>query len=258
MSPGSYRSYSTDFNDFWCCVGTGMENHAKYGKAIYAHEGAGKLLVNLFIASTLDWKDAGLRIEQKTAFPEEQGTTLVFHAPAAKEMEVDVRYPAWVAPGALKLTVNGEPQTVTAQPGEYAAVTRSWKDGDVLRVETPMTLHTEMLPHSTDYVAILDGPLVLAGKLGLEGLTEKDFVNQRMDGRKRLPSPPVIARPVAEIVAHLQPVAGQPLTFQSDDLIQPRDVRLVPFYKLFNERYTVYWKDTAAPPTVSSAAPTKF
>jgi DUF1680 family protein len=258
MSPGSYRSYSTDFNDFWCCVGTGMENHAKYGKAIYAHEGDGKLLVNLFIASTLNWPDAGLKVDQKTTFPEEPGSTLVFHATTPKPMEVDVRYPGWVAPGALKLTINGQPQTVTASPGEYAAITRTWKDGDTLRVETPMMLHTEMLPHSTDYVAILDGPLVLAGKLGLEGLTEKDFVNQRMDGRKRLPQPPVIVRPIDEIVAHMEPVAGQPLTFRSVGLIQPRDVRFVPFYKLFNERYTVYWKDTAAPatpPVVTSAAP---
>ena len=69
----------------------------KYGKAIYAHEGGGKLLVNLFIASTLDWPEAGLKVEQKTAFPEEQGSTLVFHATGPKPMEVDVRYPAWVA-----------------------------------------------------------------------------------------------------------------------------------------------------------------
>jgi len=243
LSPGSYRAYSTDFNDFWCCVGTGMENHAKYGKAIYAHEGGDKLLVNLFIASTLDWRDAGLKVEQKTAFPEEQGSTLVFHPSALKRFEVDVRYPSWVAPGALKLTVNGEPQTITAQPGQYAAITREWKDGDTLRVETPMALHTEMLPHSADYVSVLYGPVVLAGKLGLEGLTPQDFTNQRMDPRKRLTlaQTPVIARPISEIVSHLKPSKGEPLTFVSDGLIKPRDVRMVPFYKLYNERYSVYW-----------------
>ncbi len=255
MSPGSYRSYSTDFNDFWCCVGTGMENHARYGKAIYAHEGDGKLLVNLFIASTLDWPQAGLKLEQKTTFPEEQGSTLVFHAAVPRPLEIDVRYPGWVAPGALQLSVNGQPQVVAAHSGQYAAISRTWREGDTLRIETPMTLHLEMLPHSTDYVAILDGPLVLAGKLGLEGLTDRDFVNQRMDAAKRLPQPPVITRPLDEIAAHLKPVDGQPLTFQSEDLIHPRDVRFVPFYKLYNERYTVYWKDTAASPAVTSAAP---
>lgn len=253
MSPGSYRTYSTDFNDFWCCVGTGMENHAKYGKAIYAHEGSGKLLVNLFIASTLDWTDAGLKVEQKTSFPEEEGSTLVFHPTEPKQMEIDVRYPSWVASGALKITVNGEPQTVTAQPGQYAAITRQWKEGDTLHVETPMTLHTEMLPHSVDYVSILYGPIVLAGKLGLQGLTPEDFTRQAMDTHKKLAPAqmPVIVRPVSEILGHIKPVAGQPLTFVSDGLIQPRDVRMVPFYKLFNERYTVYWHVVPALTTAS-------
>jgi DUF1680 family protein len=241
MSPGSYRTYSTDFNDFWCCVGTGMENHARYGKAIYAHEGADKLLVNLFIASKLDWTEAGLNVEQKTGFPEEQGSTLVFHCSGAKKMEVDVRYPSWVAPGALKLSVNGKPQAVTAQPGQYAAVTREWKDGDTLLVETPMALHTEMLPHSSDYVSILYGPIVLAGELGADGLTPRDFTNQFMNPRKRMADAPVLIGPVSDIASHLKPLPGEPLEFISNGLIKPNDVRMVPFYKLYNERYTVYW-----------------
>ena len=185
-----------------------------------------------------------MKLEQKTAFPEEEGTTLVFQAAPAKQVEVDVRYPLWVAPGALKLTVNGEPQKINVGPGQYVAVTREWKQGDILHVETPMALHTEMLPHSSDYVSILYGPLVLAGKLGLQGLTESDFNRQAMDAKKRLPpaTGPVIIQPVAAIVAHLKPVEGQPLTFVSDGLINPRDVRMVPFYKLYNERYTVYWQ----------------
>lgn len=244
LSPGSFRSYSTDFDDFWCCVGTGMENHAKYGRMIYAHRGADALLVNLFIASTLDWSDAGLRLEQKTGFPEEQGSTLVFHPAAAKQMEVDIRYPYWVAPGALKITVNGEPQSITAEPSQYAAISRTWKEGDTLHIETPMTLRTQMLPGSTDYVSILYGPLVLAGKEGSEGLTDKDFLGQHINPRKRLADPPTITRPVNEILSHIQPVSGQPLAFTSDDLIKPADVQMVPFYKLFNERYSVYWHVT--------------
>jgi DUF1680 family protein len=243
LGPGAYRTYSTDFNDFWCCVDTGMENHTKYGKAIYAHKGDDKLLVNLFIASTLDWPEAGLKLEQKTAFPEEQGSTLVFHPAAPKQMEVDIRYPSWVAPGALKLTVNGEVQPVTALPAQYATIQREWKEGDILKVETPMALHTEMLPHSTDYVSILYGPVVLAGKLGLQGLTTQDFTAQQMNPSKAFKPAqmPVIVGSVADIVSHLKPVEGEPLTFMSDGLIKPRDVRMVPFYKLYNERYAVYW-----------------
>ena len=243
MGPGTYRTYSTDFNDFWCCVGTGMENHAKYGRAIYAHEGTDKLLVNLFIASALDWQAASVKVEQWTSFPEEQGSTLVFHSAAPKNLEIDVRYPSWVAPAALRLSVNGKPQAVIAQPGQYAAVRREWKEGDTLRIETPMALHTERLPKSSDYVAVLYGPIVLAGKLGLMGLTAEDFTRQMLDESKmlKIPETPLIVGTVADVVSHIKPVDGEPLTFISDGLIQPRDVRMVPFYKLFNERYTVYW-----------------
>jgi len=246
LSPGSYRTYSTPFDSFWCCVDTGMENHAKYGKAIYAHEGADQLLVNLFIASTLDWREGGLKLEQKTGFPEEAGSTLVFHPSAPRKLEVDVRYPNWVAAGALKVTVNGETRTITAKPGEYAAIKREWKEGDTMRVETPMELHTKMLPHSADYVSVLFGPLVLAGELGAAGLTAHDFVtnDESMDAGKRLAGSDmaVVARPVSEIAVHLKPVEGERLAFVSEGLIKPSDVRMVPFYKLYNERYTVYWR----------------
>jgi DUF1680 family protein len=243
LSPGSYRTYSTDFNDFWCCVGTGMENHARYGKAIYAHEGNDKLLVNLFIASTLDWPEAGVRIEQQTAFPEQADSQLIFHLASPKTLEVDVRYPNWVSPGAMKISVNGEAQPIAAQPDQFAAIARQWKDGDIMKIETPMTLHTEMLPHSQDYVALLYGPIVLAGKLGAQGMKPDDFTSQFMEltHRIRPTDLPVIVRPISQITAHLKPVDGQPLTFASDDLLKPNDVELVPFYKLYNERYSVYW-----------------
>jgi DUF1680 family protein len=247
MSPGSYRTYSTDFNSFWCCVGTGMENHAKYGKAIYAHEGADKLLVNLFIPSTLTWKDAGLTVTQTGDFPVQPLTHLALKLAAPKTFTLSVRDPGWIA-GPLQLAVNGVPQPVTAQPGGYADLTRKWKDGDTVTIETPMALRTVMLPHSTDYVSVLYGPIVLAGKLGLGGLMPADFTAQAMGEGKRLPvvQTPVIALPVADIAAHLRRVDDTSLTFESNGLVKPRDIPFVPFYQLHNERYTVYWRVTDA------------
>jgi len=34
LKPGGFKSYSTPEDSFWCCVGSGMENHAKYGDTI--------------------------------------------------------------------------------------------------------------------------------------------------------------------------------------------------------------------------------
>jgi DUF1680 family protein len=243
LSPNSYRTYSTEGVDFWCCAASGMESHARYGAAIYAHRGDDVLLVNLFIPSDLDWPGAGLKLEQRSAFPERGDSSLSFHLAAPKEMEVDVRVPAWAGPAGVSLTVNGVPQPATLTPDHYAAVRRQWRDGDVLRVEVPMALHVEMLPHSSDYGAVLYGPIVLAGELGDAGMRPADFAHQFMDLVKRLPASevPVIVQPPGELPAHLRPVPGGPLAFQSDGLVKPRDLRFVPFYRIVNERYNVYW-----------------
>ena len=69
--------YSTPENSFWCCVGTGMENHAKYADTIYFHDET-SLYVNLFVASELTWKEKGLRVRQETRFPKKDTTELTF------------------------------------------------------------------------------------------------------------------------------------------------------------------------------------
>jgi len=245
MRPGSYRTYSRDFSDFWCCVGTGMENHARYGELIYAHSGD-KLLVNLFIPSRLNWADRGLTVTQETHFPAEPNTRLEFKVAAPRKLTVAVRYPQWVREGSLKLAVNGEAVPVTAKPGNYAEVTREWKDGDQLAVELPMRLTTEALPRTTDYLAVLYGPLVLAGKLGRDGLTDADFRAQGMNAKKLMPTErtPALTGTAQTVVARIEPVTGQPLTFRTH-LARPDDVTLVPFYQLHDERYAVYWRLTS-------------
>ena len=67
LKPGHFKVYSTPENSFWCCVGTGMENHAKYGDTIYFHD-ADSLFVNLFIASELSWPEKEFRCGRKHNF----------------------------------------------------------------------------------------------------------------------------------------------------------------------------------------------
>ena len=243
MPSGSYRTYSDDFGCFWCCVGTGMENHALYGEGVYAHKG-NRLMVNLFIPSELNWREQGVTITQVTKFPVEPRTELGFKTSSPKELTVAVRYPAWVAPGALKLTVNGESIPCEAKPGSFAEVTRKWKDGDVLRVDLPMRITTEFLPGSKNYISIFYGPIVLGGKLGREGLTDRHFISQKMPEAMRLPfaKTPVIVVSPDQIAAHIGPVPGEPLTFRSKGLFKPGDLALVPVYQIHDERYAPYWQ----------------
>ena len=48
----------------------------------------------------------------------------------------------------------------------YIRLNRVWKDGDTVEVTLPKTLHIEPMPDNKRQVAILWGPLVLAGDLG--------------------------------------------------------------------------------------------
>lgn len=123
MRAGHYRVYSQPQTSFWCCVGSGMENHARYGEMIYGHKD-NNLYVNLFIPSTLRWGD--IHIEQQTAFPDEEGTTLaVSPEKGEKEFTLLFRVPEWTNPEALRLSVNGEQQKVTVKEG-YVSLNRTW------------------------------------------------------------------------------------------------------------------------------------
>lgn len=247
MRPGAYHTYSRPTEDFWCCVGTGMENHARYGEVIYAREGDDKLLVNLFIPSELHYQGTTLR--QDTNYPMSGQSKLTFSAlPQAKTFTVAVRYPGWAAPGALKLSVNGEPVPSAAQTasGQYAEVRREWKTGDVLTVDLPLQIRTEPLPDTEGYVAIFYGPVLLAGDLGRDGLKDGDFLEQIANEKKQLSAAqvPVLLASAADLTHHLTLVDGSPLTFVLRDIVKPREVTLRPFYELATERYAIYWRLT--------------
>jgi hypothetical protein len=241
MAPGYYKTFMQPEDSFWCCTGTGMENHAKYGDSIYFYDDGG-LFVNLFIASELDWSERGIRIRQETRFPEEARTTFVVKSAKPANFTLRVRIPEWIASGA-QATLNGRRLDVFSSPSSYLAVTRTWHDGDTLAVDLPMKLHLERLPDDADTVAIMYGPLVLAGQLGSEGLTA-DTVYGPM-GPSGDPAPvPQLAGDRLRPDSWVKQVPGRALTFQSVGAGRPADVTLIPFYKMFGRRYTVYWKMT--------------
>ena len=136
LRSGSRKVYNSFDNDFWCCTGTGVENHAKYGDSIYFHDLRQSTLCESFIASELTWKAKGLKLRQETKYPEEQGTRLVFTTEQPCELTLKLRHPAWAGSG-FAIKVNGEPLTHESKPGSYAEVSRLWKTGDTIEVALP-------------------------------------------------------------------------------------------------------------------------
>lgn len=139
---GSHKVYSTKENSFWCCVGSGFENHAKYGEAIYYHNDKG-IYVNLFIPSVVNWQEKGLTLRQETDFPAEETTVLTIGTQSPVETTVYLRYPSWSKE--VKVAVNGKKVAVKQKPGSYIAITRLWKDGDRITADYPMRLRVERL-----------------------------------------------------------------------------------------------------------------
>ena len=240
LKPGHFRTYSTPTNSFWCCVGTGMENHAQYGNSIYFH-GGDNLFVNLFIPSELTWKEKHIVMRQETRYPESDGVTFTLACPQPVQFTLNLRYPGWALPG-LEIRINSEAVATSAKPGSFVLLRRLWHNGDKIEVKIPMGLRTETLADDPSKIAIFFGPLVLGGELGTEGLPESlEARDQGMFRKVPDPEVPTLATGHKPIELWLKPVANQSLTFRTEGVGRPNDVTLVPFYREYYERYTVYW-----------------
>jgi len=240
--PGYVRLYHTPEQSFWCCTGTGIENHAKYGDSIYFRT-ADALQVNLFIASAVTWREKGLTLRQTTAFPERANSRLDVRVERPVHAALNVRQPGWCP--AMAVHVNGRRWGRAAADG-HVSIEREWRSGDVVEIDLPMTLRVEPLPGTTDVVAFLYGPIVLAGRLGREGLTDGSqiIVNERQSGSmlNARPEIPVLVGDAASLARRTRQDPRDPLTFRTDHAGRPKDVELGPYYRLAHERYNLYWK----------------
>jgi DUF1680 family protein len=250
VRPRHYRVYSAPNQAMWCCVGSGMEYHGKYGEFIYSHDDDDSLYVNLFIASELDWTQRGVRVRQETRFPDEPQTTLTVLVEKPVRFTLRVRHPVWVPAGELTLKLAGKAWQPDSQPSSYIEVTRLWQDGDSLEVGLPMHLTVEPMPNVPDYVALLQGPIVLAARTGtedLKGLVADDSRWGHIAHGALLPldQAPMLAGEQADLPAGIQPADdGQPLHFQARAWLRPecwRDLVLEPLFRIHDARYMVYW-----------------
>ena len=255
--PRHYRNYSAPNEAMWCCVGTGMENHGKYGQFIYTHVGDA-LYVNLFVASELNWKEKGLTLKQETAFPyAETSKITITKAPSLRgraggeAFPLLVRYPGWVKPGDFKISVNGKPVSIITGPSSYVTIDRQWKKGDVVEVTFPMHNSIKYLPNVPQYIALMHGPILLGAKTGTEDLAHLVADDSRFGqyaSGKKLPineAPMLINNKIDDIVEQIKEIDGQPLHYVLETKIvngEPgKTYMLQPFFEIHDSRYMIYW-----------------
>ncbi|WP_042721006.1 glycoside hydrolase family 127 protein [Flavobacterium sp. B17] len=249
MRPGHYRVYSQPQTSFWCCVGSGLENHAKYGEMIYAHSDQ-DLYVNLFIPSTLNWAEKRILIRQENNFPETPSTKLIVDLAGKGNFNLKLRSPEWADSSEVTISVNGKKQNVQPDVNGYFTLTRKWKKGDVIEMNLPMHLSAEQLPDQSDYYAFKYGPVVLAATYGTEnqqGLLADDSRGGHIAHGPQIPlnDIPVILGNGKEVINHVKQVNDKNLTFSLTGLYPKekfdKGFQLVPFYKIQEERYILYW-----------------
>jgi DUF1680 family protein len=161
IHPQHYRVYSTADQSFWCCVGTGIENHGKYGELVYSHK-KNDLYVNLFIPSVLSWKEKGIELTQKTKFPEAESTNLTLKLNRSGKFAIYIRKPVWLKATGFNVKVNNKQVMFTETTDGYVQILHTWKTGDHITVLLPMRNYVEYLPDNSAWVSFLHGPVVLA------------------------------------------------------------------------------------------------
>jgi len=269
VGQGVVHEYQDMQHSWTCCVGTGMENHALIGDGLYFENGD-RLWVNVYVPSTATWAEKGVHLAMDSSFPEGDDAALTLTLDKPREFTVSMRRPYWVGEG-FAVTVNGTPVTVDSPMEEQAArrtrrtqyheagpessyvdIKRTWRSGDVVKVTLPKTLRLEPTPDMPNRVALMWGPLVLAGDLGPEPVRGRargengELLEQ--DTPRSAPVTPVFVTEEVPVENWVKPVAGEPGHFRTAGVGRDpnaegkvHDVDLVPFYRLHQRIYATYW-----------------
>ncbi len=244
MRPQHYRVYSNPHETFWCCVGSGMENHGKYGEMIYAHDDE-NIFVNLFIPSKLEWEEKGISLTQNTDFPNSEKSTLILQLKRKKKFTLFIRKPKWVA-GDINITVNGQKADYTPINYGYIKTERTWKDGDQVEIQLPMKTRLEYLPDESPWASFVHGPIVLAAKTDstdLKGIIADGSRMGHIASGSMYPMddlPVLLQKPQLE--DQILPLPGEALKFNLDPVVDAnRHFELQPFYQIHDSRYIIYF-----------------
>jgi len=230
LESGHERKFSTPFDSFWCCVGTGMENHMLHGSAIYYKRGADRLWVNLFVPSRVKWSEAGVEIRQETRFPEDGAVTLTIASKTPREFALSIRRPSWaIAKPVLK--VNGRAISADAGSDGYLTVRRRWKSGDKIAVQYSMTLRVEPAPGDPSMVTLAYGPIVLSADMD-EPVAKPSSTEDK----------PVLVTKGRPIGEWLQRIPGEGVRFESVKAVEPADYVFRPYAEIRHHRTATYFK----------------
>ncbi len=241
LVPGSWRTFGTEENSFWCCNGTGVEEYSKLADSIYFTGGDDTVYVNLFVPSELNWTQRGVRIRQTNRFPVKAQTRIEIESEAPQQFALNIRIPSWVQ-GVASVALNGKESEVSAARGSYLVLKRTWHPGDTVEVNLPMAVYVERMPDDPSFQAFLYGPLVLAARLSAADVPESLVIGPMGPEFKKQPPADIPTWKAQDIsLRNWRPVADGNVSFEVT--ASEHRLFLVPFNSVAaGERYSLYWK----------------
>ena len=231
---GVQHEYQRMFDDFTCCVGTSLESHALHGEGIYYYKGSEEFWVGLYASSIARWDSAGVEVEMSTDFPIGASASAKIRTKSPKKFMLALRRPYWAGDG-FTVKVNGQALKETPAADSYVKIDRVWHEGDTVELNLPKRLREEPVPDNPSRMALMWGPLVLAGDLGPE---------VRQDDEENMPAPSAPALVVAAntpVQQWLKPESGKPGWFKTSGAGLSQDIEFAPMYELPRRKYAVYW-----------------
>jgi hypothetical protein len=234
---GQFRTY---LDGTFCCVGTGIENTPRYNEGIYFQRD-NCLWVNLYIPSEVDWREAGMVLQQEGDVTHGEPVRFTVVSAGQQVSAINFRIPDWIS-GPATVTLNGAVQGRAVKPSTYVFLRRKWQKGDIVTLTLPAALRLEHAKDNPSMVSVFFGPVLLAGELGRKDMPSNDFADK--DAYLKLPPVPVpeITTSSPNPEKWLAPLPGATLAFQAHDAGAATGIIFRPLYDVHHERYSVYWK----------------
>lgn len=241
LLPGLFKQYSTPYDSFWCCVGTGLENHAKYAESVY-FEKDGELLVNLYIPSELQDKATGLKLKLITRYPESDTIRVRIGETGSFAGTLAFRIPEWLQSGP-EVFVNGTKKEGVTEKNSYIRLNDRIESGDVVTLVLPRSLHIRYVKDEPHYGTVMYGPLVLAGELGRENMPEDRVSDNRYcKDAQPVKNIPMLVGDTENPASWILEEDGSSLHFIVKNGGRQPAVSLIPYFQMHHQYHTVYWK----------------
>lgn len=246
MATGYFKIYSSPFEHFWCCTGTGMESFSKLNDSLFFHSDD-RLYVTQYTDSVLDWQEQGVTLSLKSDLPASDHIEAALHVKDGQERELSLywRVPYWVS-GPVEMEINGA-AVEAAVSGGYIIQRRKWNNGDHISFRLPMSVMVSRLPDNPDAVGFQYGPAVLSAALGTEDMSQsRTGVIVHVPTRKMLIKDFLIPQgmgPEAWIAGADQYLVrdGDRLAFRPLHTDEDKRLEFTPHFEQHKERYGIYW-----------------